>query len=103
MVILRNGEKFILNTFLHQLLKSYLFQEQVEKISFGSAQPQLTIKELKKFLMSLPSLQEQEKIAGVLDSVDNKLNILMAKHEHYTILKRGLMNKLLAGKLRVKF
>lgn len=50
----------------------------------------------------LPPLDEQDKIAEILDGVDAKLCLLIAKKNHYQTLKRGLMQKLLTGEWRVK-
>lgn len=50
----------------------------------------------------LPPLDEQDKITEILDGVDAKLCLLIAKKKHYQTLKRGLMQKLLTGEWRVK-
>lgn len=57
-------------------------------------------------LSSLPLVapankQEQEEIAGILDSVDAKKGLLFSKKMHFQTLKRGLMQKLLTGEWRV--
>jgi type I restriction enzyme S subunit len=71
-------------------------------IAFGSAQPQLTIKEIKKFRIVLPPLSEQKQIATILSTVDDKLDILTQKKSHYQTLKKGLSQQLLTGQMRVK-
>ena len=48
------------------------------------------------------SLKEQQKIATILSSVDEKLEVLSEKKETYQELKKGLMQQLLTGKVRVK-
>lgn len=100
MVIVRDKDQIFDKNYLYQYFKSSLFQNQVENISFGSAQPQLTIKELKKIkLLNLP-LNEQLSIAEVLKTIDSKLNVLANKWETYQQLKKGLMQQLLTGKVR---
>jgi type I restriction enzyme S subunit len=49
----------------------------------------------------LPFLAEQQKIADILSTVDEKLDILREKKETYQTLKKGLMQQLLTGALRV--
>ena len=101
MAILRDSKNFYSQDFLFQYLRSRLFQKQVELIAFGSAQPQLTIKELKKALFLKLPLPEQQKIAEILFTVDDKLEVLQDKKQQYQELKRGLMQQLLTGKVRV--
>ncbi len=48
-----------------------------------------------------PPIKEQTKIAEILCSVDDKLEVLTEKKTHYQELKQGLMQKLLTGKIRV--
>jgi type I restriction enzyme S subunit len=50
----------------------------------------------------LPPLKEQTKIAEILSTVDYKLETLATKKVHFQTLKKGLMQKLLTGEVRVK-
>jgi len=101
MVILRDGKQIFDKSYLYQYLKSSIFQDQVKTISFGSAQPQLTIKELKKIKLLVIPFHEQQQIATILTTVDDKLDILHTKKKSYQELKKGLMQQLLTGKVRV--
>ncbi len=49
----------------------------------------------------LGNAYEQKKIAEVLSTTDGKLDNLKAKKEFFTELKKGLMQKLLTGEVRV--
>ncbi len=72
-------------------------------LSGGGAQPNLSTTTIKdKVLISLPPLAEQEKIAEILSEVDNEITLLEQKLESLKSQKRGLMQKLLNGKVRVK-
>ncbi|MEQ8324026.1 MAG: restriction endonuclease subunit S [Vicingaceae bacterium] len=101
MVIIRDGTREFNSKFLYQLLNSILFKSQIEYITSGSAQPQLTIKGLNKLTLLIPPLSEQQKIAEILSSVDEKLEVLSTKKVNYQELKQGLMQQLLTGKIRV--
>ena len=57
---------------------------------------------LSNVLLLLPPKSEQQKIAYILSSVDDKLEVLSEKKTHYQELKQGLMQQLLTGKIRVK-
>ena len=46
-------------------------------------------------------LEEQKKIAEILSTVDKKIEILRKEKEKLENVKKGLMQKLLTGKVRV--
>ena len=56
---------------------------------------------IKKIPFVLPSLEEQQKIASILSSVDDKISKLESKKKSAESLKKGLMQKLLTGQMRV--
>lgn len=101
MVILRDKKMNFNIKFLYQLLNSPMFESQVEFITSGSAQPQLTITALKKLKLPIPLLKEQIIIGDVLSTISDKLEVLSEKKTHYQELKQGLMQQLLTGKIRV--
>lgn len=62
----------------------FYYRHLLNNLSFlntGSAQPQITIESLQKYNISLPTIKEQKEIAGILSSLDakietnNKLNV----------------------------
>lgn len=86
---------------------SYLFDADTLKKQYlgqssGSAQVALTIEKLNKLTIPFPKLKEQQKIASILFSVDNQIEEYQTKKEKLENLKKGLMQKLLTGKIRVK-
>lgn len=50
----------------------------------------------------VPPLAEQQRIAEILATIEEKTNALQRKQSEYENLKRGLMQKLLTGEWRVK-
>ena len=56
-----------------------------------------------KYKIKLPNLKEQQKIAEVLTACDDEINLLNLKLENLKKQKQGLMQKLLSGKVRVKY
>lgn len=87
--------------YLYFILQDITIQKIFEKISSGSAQPQLTKKDLVELLVKIPSLKEQEKIANFLSNIDNKIELLENKLELLKNEKKGMMQKLLTGEVRV--
>ena len=57
--------------------------------------------QLNSIKIPLPTLEEQKQIADILSTVDEKLEVIRAKKEKYETLKKGLLQKLLSGKVRV--
>ncbi len=101
MVILRNDDDKINQEYIYKLFASSVIQRQIKKIAFGSAQPQLTVKGIKNLKLPLPPLKEQKQIAQILSKSDEKIEVLRAKKEKYETLKKGLLQKLLSGEIRV--
>jgi len=62
--------------FIGQVLRSITWQDYVDSIAGGSAQPGANAKQLGSFPILLPPLPEQRAIASVLSSLDNKIDLL---------------------------
>lgn len=102
MVILRNEDNNLDNTYLYSVCKSYILQNQIDKVVFGSAQPQLTMKGISKFKIPLPpTLEEQKAIAQILSDMDAEIAALEKKRDKYKAIKQGMMQELLTGKTRL--
>ena len=68
----------------------------------GTKQQSFNNKIVEKFKISLPSKQEQEKIALFLTSVDTKIGQLSKKEELLSSYKKGVMQKIFSGEIRFK-
>ncbi|MEH6386723.1 MULTISPECIES: restriction endonuclease subunit S [Pseudomonas] len=75
MVIIRPDQDRLSPKFLYLFLRSKVFENQVESLRTGSAQPQLPIRDLKKVTISLPELGQQEHIAHILGTLDDKIEL----------------------------
>jgi len=74
----------------------------LNSLSTGSTFKELSKEGLDDVVVPLPPLPEQQKIGEILSTVDNKLELLGNKREKLNVLKKGLMNDLFTGKVRVK-
>ena len=63
------------NKFLFYYLKSEIGQYQIISKKVGSAQGKLPIKNVKQIEVLLPPIEEQEKIANILSSLDDKIEL----------------------------
>jgi type I restriction enzyme S subunit len=82
-------------------LSSPTFKNQYEKVMGQSTRNQVPITMQRTFYSVLPTFEEQKEISEILNTSDEKLEILLEKKTHYQELKQGLMQQLLTGKIRV--
>lgn len=71
------------------------------KHSSGSTFDSINSDTLKAMEIPVPSLTEQEKICEILSSMDSEIDALNLKLTKYKSLKKGLMQSLLTGKIRI--
>lgn len=76
-------------------------QNKIQKYVETGTQGNLNAKNMKSLQIPLPPLAEQEKIAEILSEADNEIMLLEQKLESLKSQKKGLMQKLLSGKIRV--
>ncbi len=90
-------------SYFYSLVKSHKMIKIYEHIGLGSVERRKSISFniFKKIKIPLPPLEEQKQIAEILSTADEKLEVLRAKKENYEILKKGLLQKLLSGEVRV--
>jgi len=88
--------------FLAYILNSPIGQNQIFSFVGKAQQPKLALFRIKKIKIPLPPLPEQQKIAEILSTVDERLELLRKRREKLEKVKKGLMNDLLTGKKRVK-
>ena len=93
----KNNNKFLINFFER---KEY--NKQLKIISGASGQPKFNKTDLKKFIFYIPVLQEQQKIADFLSSVDKKISITEEKLDLFKDYKKGIMQKIFNQELRFK-
>ena len=101
MVIVRIAKENLNNKYLYMLLRSRIVGTQIDRVVFGSAQPQLTVKVIKKFSIPIPSSQEQRAIATALSDVDALIAALDKLIAKKLAIKTATMQQLLTGKKRL--
>jgi len=92
------SKKGMNNIFLRYYLVSQ--KNSLDQLATISAQKNINLETLRPYKTPKPPLIEQQKIADILSSVDEKLEVLKEKKTHYQELKQGLMQQLLTGKIR---
>lgn len=89
--------------FISYLINSYGYNKYMRRMSCGSAILGLSKKDVEKCLLYIPSdIAEQHAIAEVLSTADDEINLLNQKLKAIKEQKKGLMQQLLTGQIRVK-
>lgn len=70
------NREIIFADYLMHLLCSSIGKQKLDEVTIGSTQQALTISGLKTIDILLPPLKEQEQIAGILSSLDDKIDLL---------------------------
>lgn len=89
--------------FRHYILQPF-FKHMLDNISPGGAGRNrvLSKKDLLKLKIEVPTLEEQRQIAKILNTANNELKQFQQKLSILKTQKKGLMQQLLTGKVRIK-
>jgi len=90
------------SVYFKYFLESPFCQNWLKRLSGGTALQRVILRDLKKIKVLVPPLPEQRKIAKFLSEVDSKIEKEQSTKEQLILLKKGLMQVLLTGKVRVK-
>lgn len=89
--------------YLTYYLMSEHTKNEIKKYNTSSSQPNVLVGNLRKFTVNVPTdLKEQQKIAQILSTVDEQIDVYEQEKAKYEELKKGLMQQLLTGQIRVK-
>ena len=90
-----NNQNFI----YHYLVREY---DNLRTISNEGSQKNLSLGLLKEVKVTIPSLEEQEKIASFFSLIDKKISLQSEKVEMLKEYKKGMMQKIFSRELRFK-
>jgi type I restriction enzyme S subunit len=90
----------------HAIFVRYLFltkqyQDYISNLLAGSSINNLTPKSIESLLFKVPPLKEQEAIAEALSEIDDELEELTKQVTKLRMVKEGMMQDLLTGKVRL--
>lgn len=83
------------------LLMSDLASKQIDRIIAGSNYPAVSSTDVRNLIFDLPVLAEQHVIGEALADCDAELSVLQARLVKAHQVKRGMMQELLAGRIRL--
>ena len=80
--------------FASYLFRSESLRKQIVKLAQGSTRYNMSKVQLMKVLIQLPSLDEQQKIANFLSSIDKKIEFVSTQIENTQAFKKGLLQQM---------
>ena len=103
--VLKIKSKDISPEFLYWYLSGHYIQNIIQRIKGGMGVPHLFQSDIKKFLVLLPSRDEQEIISKFINKETSKLDLITEKHhDRIRLLKeyrQSLISSVVTGKVRV--
>lgn len=100
--LIRTNKDILESKFLYYQLKSARISNVVRGSIGGNASPHINQKDIEKFIIVLPSLEEQNLIAKSLTSLEDKVSLERVKLTQLYNVKKGLMQSLFTGEIRVE-
>ncbi len=92
----------LLNSFLLTYLFSPILVKRITDSQVGGTQQFVSLSTIRNLIVALPSLEEQQKIATFLSSVDNVIQLLTKKKTLLENYKKGIMQKIFSQEIRFK-
>ena len=91
------NSEYIFNHFFASIIN-----KQIDNLITGSNYPAISSKDVKALLIPIPpSIEEQNAIATILSDMDTEIESLEQKRDKYTMIKQGMMQQLLTGRIRI--
>lgn len=101
LALLKIKEEFSAN-FIYHYSKSSAFKKEVELNSLQTAIPKkINLGPISSVKIQLPDFQEQNRIGSILTDLETEIEILESKLEKFKLIKSGMMQNLLTGKIRL--
>jgi len=86
-------------TFLYYLL--IMNRRKILQLQTGSAQGGVNLNSIRKLKLVMPDLKEQEAITNIIEGLDTQIEDLESKLAKFKMIKQGMMQALLTGKIRL--
>jgi type I restriction enzyme S subunit len=100
--LIRLKQDYLDQSFAYFILQSPKIRREIAAETAQAAQPNLSLKNVGDFKISVPTMEEQQKIAAVLAAADQEITALQQQLDHLKQEKKALMQQLLTGRRRVQ-
>ncbi|WP_308001032.1 restriction endonuclease subunit S [uncultured Clostridium sp.] len=102
MYIVFKCDEQLLSEYYNYWIKTNMFKKQMDKYLSGSVRETLSFEDMGLMKIKLPSMEEQKMIVDLLNNMNTEIELLEKELEALKLQKKGLMQKLLTGEVRVK-
>lgn len=89
------------STFAYYYMKTNAFQEQFSLNSSGSTRQSVGMNYIRTLQIACPSMREQKEVAETLEEMNQELYLLRKELNKLKNIKKGMMEELLTGKVRL--
>jgi len=97
LALIKANKEVVLPTFLEYSLKTKMVQYQIETLATNNTQKNISMADIPRFILTVPSLQEQEKIANFLDTKNQQIEEFIKEKQNQIALleeqKEAIANK----------
>ncbi|WP_268799404.1 restriction endonuclease subunit S [Pseudomonas huanghezhanensis] len=101
-IVFRCNESVLLGSYFDQFRKSERWTDYMNNAGSGSVRVRIYLKDLSQLEIPLPRIEEQQKIAQFLSTIDCEIETLQKKLACLRQEKKALMHQLLTGTRRVQ-
>jgi len=101
-VRIRTSPKKSDRDFVEYVLNSKICTKQFDMERIGTTRPRVNLEQIRNLVFPCPPKPEQQKISSILSNVDSQIQRQQEYKSEIETLKKGLMQKLLTGQIRVK-
>ncbi|WP_340105412.1 restriction endonuclease subunit S [Rhodohalobacter sp. 8-1] len=102
LAIIRPNREKVLGDFLAKQIMTFAYRKQLFQMANGATRYGLRISDIENAKFHIPSLKEQKKISSFINCNNKEISLLIEEKQAFETQKKGLMQKLLTGKVRVK-
>ena len=102
MYIVFKCDEQLLSEYYNYWIKTNMFKKQMDKYLSGSVRETLSFEDMGLMKIKLPSMEEQKMIVDLLNNMNTEIELLEKELEALKLQKKGLMQRLLIGEVRVK-
>ena len=99
--VIRPTTNHLVPEYLRYVMFSSLFRRFLDRLAAGSTISHLYQKDFVNFAFAVPAVDEQVVVSKMLDDVDSEIRRLIEQSTKLKMVKEGMMQDLLTGKVRL--